>query len=144
MKNIQVICHEEYSCSFFSPARQLVQKELAVMKDEINNSRWVVAGPSAARLAQEWDWDLVHSSGRRHMLLVGMKSSFRERWSSKVVGMKSSFRERWSSKVGLPGYTKSSIQGITDDEVLIRERHLERMVPRQAHKWIDWDQTRKE
>ena len=35
---------------------------------------------------------------------------------------------------------KSSIQGITDHEVLTQVVDLERMVPRQAHKWIDWDQ----
>ena len=32
--------------------------------------------------------------------------------------------------------SQSSIQGITDDE--------ENMVPQKAHKWIVWDQTRKE
>ena len=35
----------------------------------------VVAVPSAARLAQEWDWGLVLSPSHRHSLLVGSQSS---------------------------------------------------------------------
>ena len=41
-------------------------------------------------------------------------------------------------------YTKSRIQRISDDEVSILVKDSETMVPQQAHKWIDWDQTRKE
>ena len=40
--------------------------------------------------------------------------------------------------------TKGSLRGITDDEVSKLVSDLERMVPRQSHQWIDWDQTRKE
>ena len=41
-------------------------------------------------------------------------------------------------------YSKSSIQGITDDEVATLVSGLQRMAPQQAHNWIDLDQTRKE
>ena len=34
--------------------------------------------------------------------------------------------------------------GITDDEVATLVSDLERMVPPQAQKWIDWDHTRRE
>ena len=41
-------------------------------------------------------------------------------------------------------YYESSFQGITDDEVTKPLSALERMVPQQAQKWIEWDQTKKE
>ena len=41
-------------------------------------------------------------------------------------------------------YSNGSIQGITDDGGPKLLSDLERMVPQQAQKWIDWDQTRKE
>ena len=41
-------------------ARRLVQNELTVMKGAV---------PSAARLAQEWDWDLVLSSRWKEMFV---------------------------------------------------------------------------
>ena len=37
-----------------------------------------------------------------------------------------------------------SLQGITDDEVLMLVSYLEKMIPTQAHQGIDGDQTRKE
>ena len=40
--------------------------------------------------------------------------------------------------------TKGSLQGITDDEVMTILSDLEKMIPRQAHQWIDWDQTREQ
>ena len=40
--------------------------------------------------------------------------------------------------------SQSSIQGITDDDVSTMVMDLENMVPQKAHKWIVWDQTRKE
>ena len=41
-------------------------------------------------------------------------------------------------------YYESSFQGIIDDEVTKPLSALERMVPQQAQKWIEWDQTKKE
>ena len=40
--------------------------------------------------------------------------------------------------------SQSSIQVITDDDVSTVVKDLEKMVPQKAHKWIVWDQTRKE
>ena len=40
--------------------------------------------------------------------------------------------------------SQSSIQVITDDDVSTMVKDLEKMVPQKAHKWIVWDQTRKE
>ena len=41
-------------------------------------------------------------------------------------------------------YTKGSVQGITDDEVKLLVSDMEKMIPRQAHQLIDWDQTKKQ
>ena len=49
-------------------------------------------------------------------------------------------------EMGLRGWatdeSKSGIQGITDDEVSKLVSDLERMVPQQAQKWVDWVQTK--
>ena len=47
-------------------------------------------------------------------------------------------------KVWVTHYSKSSFQGVTVDEVMKLLSDLERMVPQQAQKWIDSDQTKKE
>ena len=49
-----------------------------------------------------------------------------------------------SSRLGHRLHKKSSLQGITGDEVMMLVSELEKMVPQQAHKWIDGGQTRKE
>ena len=42
-------------------------------------------------------------------------------------------------------YSKSSLSGnITNGETTIFLKYLEKMVPQQAQRWIDWDQIRKE
>ena len=41
-------------------------------------------------------------------------------------------------------YTRGGLQGIANERVLKLIMDLEKMIPRQAHQWIDWDQTRKE
>ena len=100
-------------------ARKLVQNELAVMKDDIKDLKMsggstVGSGPGT-----------VVGSG-----IFARPPPLASRWNrSKKDGVQ---------KVGLPTTQKSSIQGITDDEVLILVRDLERMVPRQAHKSIYW------
>ena len=53
-------------------------------------------------------------------------------------------QEGWRSKDGLQIIQKVVFKGIIDDEVLMLVSDLEKMVPRRAHKWSDWDQTRKE
>ena len=99
---------------------KLVRNELAVMEDEIKNLK--MSGSGSTVCSEEWDWNLLLSPGRRHSLLVGMKL---------FVPRKMEFKGR------VTDYTKNSIEGITNDEVLILVRDLERMVPR-----INWDQTR--
>ena len=83
---------------------------------------------SGGKAGQEWDSDLYFRQAAA--------THFSLEWN--FVPRKMEFKG-W-----VTDSAKSSIQGITDDEVLILVRDLKRMVPRQAHKWIDWDQTRKE
>ena len=60
------------------------------------------------------------------------------RWNETFISRKMEFKG-W-----VPDYFKGSPQGITDDEVAKLLSDLERMVPQQTQKWIDWDQTKKE
>ena len=92
-------------------------------------SRWVVVVLCAVRLAQEYDWDLGPRLGHRH---------------SHLDGMKFSFQGTWEFKGWVTDYWRGSIQGFTNDEVATLVSDRERMVPQQAQKWIDWDQTGKE
>ena len=41
-------------------------------------------------------------------------------------------------------FTESSLQGITDEQIIKFLDDLAKMVPQQGQKWIDWDQSRKE
>ena len=67
-------------------ARQLVQKELAVMMDEIKNPKMSSGSVvSAAKPVQVWDWGLELLLDHRFFRLDGMiHSSCQERWNSKV------------------------------------------------------------
>ena len=90
-------------------ARQLVQKELAVMKGVgLGSSTFARPPPLSSR------------------------------WNDTFIRRKMEFKG-W-----VTDYSESCFQGVTDDEVTELLIDLERMVPQQAQKWIDWDQTRKE
>ena len=110
-------------------ARQRVQKELAVMKDEIENLRM----GSGSTVCSEATTGVGLGTGK-----FARPPPLTSRWNEIFVPRRMEFTG-W-----ITDYTKSSIQGITDDEVMTLVSDLEKMVPRQAHKWIDWSQTRKE
>ena len=110
-------------------ARKLVRNELAVMKDEIKNLEM----GSGGTVSSEASTGVGLGSGT-----FARPPPLTSRWNEFFVLRKMEFRG-W-----VTGHTQSSIQGITDDEGSILVKDLERMVPRQAHKRIDSDQTRKE
>ena len=78
---------------------------------------------SAARPVLEWDWGPVPLLDHHHLPQGGMKLPFLEKCISK---------------------DGSEITLRVDEEMMKFLFDLERMVPQQGPKWIDWDQTRKE
>ena len=57
------------------------------------------------------------------------------RWSENFILRKMEFKG-W-----VTDYSRGSIQGITDSEVQKLVSDLERMVPQQAPKWVDWEKN---
>ena len=110
-------------------ARQRVQKELVVMKDEIKNLRM----GSGSTVWSEASTGVGLGSGT-----FARPPPLTSRWNEIL------FRERWSSKVGSLITLKVVFKGSLTMKVLMLVSDLEKMVLRQAHKWNDWDQTRKE
>ena len=104
-------------------ARQLVQKELAVMKDEIKNLKMGRG-----------------STGRGVVLVSGThaRPPLASRWNDTFIPRKMEFKG-WVTDC-----SESTLQGVTDEEIMKFLNDLERMVPQQAQKWIDCDQTKKE
>ena len=104
-------------------------KELAVMKDEIKNLKM-------------GSGSIVYSEGSTGMGLgsgtFAWPPPLTSRWNEIFTPRKMEFKG-W-----VPDYSQGSLQGITDNEVAKLLGDLERMVPQQAQKWIDWDQTKKE
>ena len=110
-------------------ARQLVQKELMVMKDEIKN---LMMG-SGSTVCSEASTGMGLGSGT-----FARPPPLSPRWNDTFIPRKMEFKG-W-----VTDHSESSLQGITDDEVTKLLIDLERMVPQQAKKWTNWDQTKKE
>ena len=108
---------------------QLVQNELAVMKGELKNLKM----GSGSTVCSEASTGVGLGSGT-----FVRAPSLTSRWKE-IFGPR-----RMEFKSCVTDYSKKSIQGITDDEVSTLVKDLERLVPQQAHKWIDSEQTRKE
>ena len=110
-------------------ARKLVQNELAVMKEEIKNLKM----GCGSTVCSEASTGVGLGSGT-----FTWSPPLTSRWNGIFVPRRMEFKG-W-----VTDYSKNCVQGITDDEVATLVSDLERMVPQEAHKWTDWDQTRKE
>ena len=106
-----------------------VQKEVAVMKDEIKNLQM----GSGSTVGCETSAIVGPGSGT-----FARPQTPSSRWNDTFIPRKMKF------KVWVTDYSKSSLQGITDDELKKFLDDLRRMVPQQAQQWSDWDQTKKE
>ena len=105
------------------------KRELAVMKDEIKNPKMGSGSTVCSEASTGMGLGLVPSLGHRHLLLGGMTRSLQERWTSKV-----------EAQIALRvAHTESHFEELTKFLT-----DLDKMVPQQARKWSDWDQTRKE
>ena len=103
-------------------ARQLVQKELAVMKDEIKNLKM----GSGSIVCSEASAGMGLGSGT-----FARPPPLTSRWNELFIPRKMEFKG-W-----VTDSSKASLQGVTDDEVAKLLGDLERTVPQQAHK-VDW------
>ena len=105
------------------------QNEIAVMKEEIKNIK--MGSSSAARSEASTGAALGSGTFYRPSLLA-------TRWSDTWVPGKLEFKE-WN-----PDFTKRNIQGIPDSQEKTVLDDLEKMMPHEVRKWLNWEQTRNE
>ena len=101
-------------------ARQFVQRDLAVMKEEIKNL--MMASLSA----------VCSEAGTG--LRLGASGTFARPPALAYIPRKMEFKG-W-----ITDYTRSSFQGTTNEEVMVFIVELQKIIPGQFHQYIDWDQ----
>ena len=107
-----------------------MQRDLAVMKDEVRNLKM----ESGSTLCSEAGTGVgLGASGTlaRPPVLAS--------WFNEIVIPRKVEFKGW-----IKDYTRSSFQGITDEEVMVFIVDLQKIMPGQFHQYVDRDQSRKE
>ena len=107
-------------------ARQFVQRDLAVMKEEIKNLKM---GSLSAVCSEAGTGLRLGASGT-----FARPPALACRYYEILIPRKMEFKG-W-----ITDYTRSSFQGTTNEEVMVFIVELQKIIRGQFHQYIDWDQ----